>query len=54
MQWFKNRVDARILIEQFRREHNGVRPHSSLANLTPLGFKQRLSTNRPEGAIFQG
>lgn len=54
MQWFKNRIDAKILIEQFRREYNEVRPHSSLANLTPAEFKQRLSTNRPEGAIFQG
>jgi putative transposase len=53
VQWFKNRIDARILIEQYRREHNEVRPHSSLANLTPAEFKQRLSTNRPEGAIFQ-
>jgi len=54
MQWFKNRIDARILIEQYRREYNEVRPHSSLANLTPAEFKHSLSTNRPEGAIFQG
>jgi putative transposase len=54
MQWFKNRLDAKILIEQFRREYNEVRPHSSLDNLTPAEFKQRLSTNRPEGTIFQG
>jgi putative transposase len=54
MQWFKNRIDARILIEQYRREYNEVRPHSSLANLTPIEFKRSLSTNRPEGAIFQG
>jgi putative transposase len=54
MQWFKNRIDAKILIEQFRREYNEVRPHSSLDNLTPVEFKQTLSTIRPEGAIFQG
>jgi putative transposase len=54
MQWFKNRLDAKILIEQFRREYNEVRPHSSLANLTPVEFKQRLSTTSPESAIFQG
>ncbi len=53
MQWFKNRIDAKILIEQFRREYNEVRPHSSLDNLTPKQFKQRLSTTSPEGAIFQ-
>ena len=50
---FKNRIDAKILIEQFRREYNEVRPHSSLDNLTPKQFKQRLSTTSPEGAIFQ-
>ena len=53
MQWFKNRIDAKILIEQFRREYNEVRPHSSIDNLTPKQFKQRLSTTSPEGAIFQ-
>ena len=50
---FKNRIDAKILIEQFRREYNEVRPHSSLDNLTPKQFKQRLSTTSPKGAIFQ-
>jgi putative transposase len=30
MQWFKNRIDAKILIEDFRRQFNEVRPHSSL------------------------
>ena len=53
MQWLKNRIDAKILIEQFRREYNEVRPHSSLDNLTPKQFKQRLSTTSPEGAISQ-
>src|SRR5690606_927828 len=42
MQWFKNRIDAKILIEQFRREYNEIRPHSSLGQLTPLQFKQTL------------
>jgi len=37
----------------FRREYNEVRPHSSLDNLTPIEFKHSLSTNHPEGAIFQ-
>jgi putative transposase len=50
MQWFKNRLDAKILIEQFRREHNEIRPHSSLGQLTPLQFKQTLSTTTVEAA----
>jgi putative transposase len=52
MQWFKNRFDAKILIEEFRREFNEVRPHSSLGQLTPAQFKQTVSTTNPEQAIF--
>jgi len=48
MQWFKNRTDAKILIENFRREYNEIRPHSSLGQLTPTQFKQSLSTTNPE------
>ena len=52
MEWFRNRIDAKIVIEQFRRQFNEVRPHSSLAQLTPAEFKQKLSsTNNPESAI---
>ena len=51
MQWFKNRIDAKILIEQFRREYNEVRPHSGLGQLTPVEFKRQLTTTAiPEGA----
>jgi len=52
MQWFKNRIDARIVIEDWRREYNAVRPHSSLNNLTPAEFAKRTSTRIPEQAIF--
>jgi putative transposase len=51
MQWFKNRIDAKILIEEFRRQFNEVRPHSSLGQLTPAEFKQKLSTKTPERAV---
>ena len=51
MQWFKNRIDAKILIEEFRRQFNEVRPHSSLGQLTPAEFKQKLTTMSPEPAI---
>ena len=39
LQWFRNRVDAKVGIEQWRRHYNDVRPHSSLGYLTPLEFK---------------
>ena len=48
MQWFKNRIDAKVMIEEFRRQFNEVRPHSSLGQLTPLEFKRKLSQFRPE------
>ena len=52
MEWFRNRIDAKITIEQFRRQYNEIRPHSSLGQLTPVEFKQKLSsTNYPEKAI---
>ena len=44
MQWFKNRIDAKMLIEEFRRHYNEVRPHSSLDELTPAEFKMTLAT----------
>src|SRR6266481_2323492 len=51
MQWFKNRIDAKILIEDFRRGFNEVRPHSSLEQLTPAEFKRTISTISPAIAI---
>jgi putative transposase len=50
MEWFRNRVDAKIVIESWRRHYNEVRPHSSLGNLTPVQFKQQLSQPRSERA----
>ena len=41
LQWFRNRVDARVSIEQWRRHYNDVRPHSSLAYLTPAEYKTK-------------
>jgi len=53
MQWFKNRIDAKILIEDFRRQFNEIRPHSALGNLTPAEFKRRLLTTNPDRAISE-
>jgi putative transposase len=47
MEWFTHRMDAKILIENWRRHFNEVRPHSSLGNLTPAEFKQQLSQQYP-------
>jgi len=52
MQWFKNRIDAKVAIEDWRKMYNGVRPHSSLNNLTPLEYAKRISETSPEQAVF--
>ena len=41
VEWFRSREEARVVIETWRRHYNAVRPHSSLAYLTPLEFKQQ-------------
>jgi putative transposase len=41
LQWFRNRIEAKVSIEQWRRHYNEVRPHSSLGYLTPAAFKAK-------------
>ena len=52
MQWFKNRIDAKVAIEDWRKMYNEVRPHSSLSNLTPSEYARKISTTDPEHAVF--
>lgn len=39
LEWFRNRTEAKTVIESWRRHYNEVRPHSSLGYLTPTAFK---------------
>jgi putative transposase len=41
MEWFRSRPEAIATIESWRQHFNEVRPHSSLAYLTPHEFKQQ-------------
>lgn len=41
MCWFRNRREAKVIIEQWRCQYNGQRPHMSLGYLTPHKFKQQ-------------
>jgi putative transposase len=52
-EWFRNRVDAKIVIEAWHRHYNEIGPHSSLGNLTPHEFTQKLSTICSTEAISQ-
>src|SRR2546427_3558145 len=50
LQWFRNRADAKVSIEQWRRHYNDVRPHSSLGYLTPTAFKAKHLADLDGGA----
>jgi putative transposase len=44
-EWFRTRQEAVAIIENWRREYNAVRPHSSLGYLTPHEFKVKQTNN---------
>ena len=46
LEWFPDRINAKLTIEDWRKHYNEVRPHSSLGNKTPLEFKQELVQQR--------
>jgi putative transposase len=50
LEWFRNRTEAKIVIENWRRHYNEVRPHSSLSYQTPVEFKSKRSSTNPIGA----
>ncbi len=50
LEWFRNRTEAKIVIENWRRHYNEVRPHSSLSYQTPVEFKSKRSSTNPVGA----
>lgn len=53
LEWFRTRQEAQVVIETWRRHYNEVRPHSSLAYLTPNEFKVKCSTTTPTEAVLQ-
>ena len=40
--WFTSLLQARTLIEQWRREYNEERPKKALGGLTPSAYAERL------------
>jgi transposase InsO family protein len=52
MQWFQNRTEARLVIEAWREKYNTVRPHSSLGDLTPAEFAERVQSTQQTMAVF--
>lgn len=53
MEYFRNRTEARVVIEQWRQHYNEVRPHSALGYLTPAQFVQQQSGNHHEAVLLK-
>jgi putative transposase len=59
IEWFRNRLEAQVGIERWRRHYNEERPHMSLGDLTPAEFKGQIKsqsgclTEGPASAILQ-
>lgn len=51
MEWFRNRQEAKAVIEHWRQHYNYIRPHSSLGNQTPAAFKKQISSTPPEAVL---
>jgi putative transposase len=51
MEWFRNRIEAKIVIDDWRRHYNEVRPHSSLNYDTPQAYRQRLESSSTSAVI---
>ena len=49
-EWFRNRIEAKVVIEDWRQHYNTVRPHSSLGYATPEAFGKKASTSLLTGA----
>jgi putative transposase len=53
MEWFRCRTEARVVIEEWRRHYNSVRPHSSLKNMTPEHFCWQYGKNLNRGETLK-
>ena len=53
MEWFRSRTEAKVVIEDWRRTYNEVRPHSSLGKMTPMAFAQMVGNNSNPGATLK-
>ncbi|MFZ4553936.1 MAG: IS3 family transposase [Burkholderiales bacterium] len=49
IEWFRDRVEAKVVIEQWRQHYNDVRPHSSLGYLTAERVRREDQVRRRFG-----
>jgi putative transposase len=52
VEWFRNRVEAQVGIERWRRHYNEERPHMSLGDQTPAEFKSQIQSQ--SGGLMEG
>ena len=57
LEWFRNRLEAKVAIERWRRHYNEERPHMSLGDRTPAEYKAQVKSSclgdRPEAVVLQ-
>ena len=53
MEWFRSRTEAKMVIEDWRRTYDEVRPHSSLGQMTPVSFAQMLCKTLNPGTTLK-
>ena len=51
--WFESLNEARAVIEKWRSDYNGYRPHSSLGDITPEEFAERCALPWTPSASLQ-
>jgi putative transposase len=49
---FRSLPEARRIIEEWRRDSNAHRPHTSLGGLTPAEFAARSETDRNQNGLW--
>jgi putative transposase len=54
LEWFRSRAEAKVVIENWRRHFNEVRPHSSLGYLTPAAFAAKIADKNAAPAQATG
>lgn len=53
MEWFRSRMEAKVVIEGWRRIYNEVRPHSSLGKMTPGAYARMVGNTSTQGATLK-
>ena len=50
---FTSLMQARLALEEWRRDYNTVRPHSRIGWLTPAAYATKFSPQRNQGAALR-